>query len=78
MKLASDEQDFQTWKERANLSVKNEEEKKKEKTKGDRERGMCSKREMAVCRFHRLLFFLPIQKWEMQKLAPSVKREGSG
>lgn len=29
MKLASDEQDFQTWKERANLFVKNEEEKKR-------------------------------------------------
>lgn len=37
MKLASDEQDFQTWKERANLFIKNEEEKKrKEKRwKGD-------------------------------------------
>lgn len=33
MKLASDEQDFQTWKERANLFVKNEEEKKKKRQK---------------------------------------------
>lgn len=39
MKLASDEQDFQTWKERASLFVKNEEEKKRKdkrwKRKGD-------------------------------------------
>lgn len=39
MKLASDEQDFQTWKERANLSVKNEEEKKKRKDKRWKRKG---------------------------------------
>lgn len=48
MKLASDEQDFQTWKERANLSVKNEEEKKKKRQKAT-EKGGCAQEGKWLC-----------------------------